>query len=117
MLPHGEGHRSRWIRNTPLGRASFVVFYETSAPVIYGRGGAREVLEIDLAAAPAMQEVVDAMLYLGPPSAITHSRLSPELCKDPAYLKMRVERLSEFASPERDPSVAFKAECAAVIQR
>ena len=61
-----------------------------------------------------MQEVVDAVLYLGPPSSITQNRLSRELCTDPSYLKMRVERLSEFA-PE--PAAKFKAECEAVLKR
>jgi hypothetical protein len=105
------------IRGTPLGRASFVVYFSEAAPVIRGRGGVQEELQPDLAAAPSMQEVVDAILYLGPPSAITHSRLSRELCADPVYLKMRVERLSEVASPGRDPAATFRAECAAVLQR
>lgn len=105
------------IRGTPLGLASSVTYFPRSAPVIRGRGGVQETLQLDLAAAPSMQEVVDAILYLGPLSSITHSRLSRELCADPAYLKMRVERLTEFASPGHDPAATFKAECAAVLQR
>jgi hypothetical protein len=85
--------------------------------VIRGRGGIEETLQPDLTAVPPMQDVVDAILYLGPPSSITHSRLSRELCADPAYLKMRLERLTEFASPGFDPGATFKAECAAVLQR
>jgi hypothetical protein len=34
----------------------------------------------------------DAVLYLGPPSAITFSRLPPSLCSDAQYVKMRLER-------------------------
>ena len=105
------------IRGTPLGFASSVTYFPRSAPVIRGRGGVQETLQPDLAAVPPMQEVVDAILYLGPRSSITHSRLSRELCADPAYVKMRVERLSEFASPGDDPAAAFKAECAAAVQR
>jgi len=105
------------IRGTPLGVASSLAYFPRSAPVIRGRGGIQETLQPDLAAVPPMQEVVDAVLYLGPPSSITHSRLSRELCADPVYIKMRVERLSEFASPGGDPAAAFKAECAAVLQR
>ena len=86
------------IRGTPLGLASSVTYFPRSAPVIRGRGGIQETLQPDLAAAPPMQEVVDAILYLGPPSSITQSRLSRELCADPSYVKMRVERLTEFAS-------------------
>jgi hypothetical protein len=105
------------IRGTLLGLASSVTYFPRSAPVIRGRGGVEETLQPDLAAVPPMQEVVDAILYLGPPSSITQSRLARELCADPAYVKMRVERLSEFASPDRDPAAAFKAECAAALQR
>lgn len=105
------------IRGTPLGLASSVGYFSQSAPVIRGRGGVQEELQPDLAAAPLMQEVVDAMLYLGAPSTITHSRLSRELCLDPVYLKMRVERLTEVASSGRDPAAIFRSECAAVLQR
>jgi hypothetical protein len=105
------------IRGTRLGLASSFGYFSQAAPVIRGRGGVQEELQPDLAAAPPMQDVVDAYLYLGPPSAITHSRLSRELCADPGYLKMRVERLSEFVSPGFDQAAAFRAECAAVLER
>jgi hypothetical protein len=104
-------------RGTPLGMASSIGYVSPAAPVIRGRGGAQEVLQLDVASAPPMQDVMDAMLYLGPPSAITHSRLTRELCADPAYLKMRMERLTEFATPANDPSATFKAECAAVLKQ
>lgn len=102
------------IRGTLLGLASSLTYYPRSLPVIRGRGGIQETLQPDLAAVPPMQEVVDAILYLGPPSSITQSRLSRELCADPAYIKIRVERLTEFTSSGAD---AFKAECAAALQR
>ena len=105
------------IRGTPLGLASSLTYFPRSLPVIRGRGGIQETLQPDLTAVPPMQEVVDAILYLGPPSSITQSRLSRELCADPSYVKMRVERLTEFASFGHDPAAAFKAECAAVLQR
>ena len=101
------------IRGTPLGLASSLTYFPRSLPVIRGRGGVQETLQPDLAAVPPMQDVVDAILYLGPPSSITQSRLSRELCVDPAYIKMRVDRLSEFASM---PAAAFKAECAEVLK-
>ena len=105
------------IRGTTLGLASSVGYFSQAAPVIRGRSGVQEELQLDLAAAPSMQEVVDAMLYLGPPSSITHNRLSRELCADPIYLKMRVERLTQVASSGRDPAATFRAECAAVLKR
>ena len=40
------------------------------------------------------EEQFDAVLYLGPPSDMTRSLLSPGLCRDPAYMDMRRERLS-----------------------
>jgi hypothetical protein len=105
------------IRGTSLGLASSLTYFPRSLPVLRGRGGVQETLQPDLTAVPPMQEVVDAILYLGPPSSITQSRLTRELCADPAYIKMRVERLSEFASLGGAPVAAFKAECAAVLQR
>ena len=104
-----------FIRGTPLGLESSVTYYAQTKPVIRGRGGISETLQPDVAAAPPMQEVVDAILYLGPPSAITHSRLLPELCADPAYVKMRLERLTEFAAD--GPASMFRAECAAVMKQ
>jgi hypothetical protein len=105
------------IRGTPLGLASSLTYFPRSLPVIRGRGGVQETLQLDLTAVPPMQEVVDAILYLGPPSSMTHSRLPRELCADPGYVKMRVERLTEFASPGHDPAAAFKADCAAVLKQ
>jgi hypothetical protein len=105
------------IRGTGLGLAASDTYFSDYLPVLYGKSGVREELQRDLAAAPSMQEVWDAMLYLGPLSTITHSRLSRELCSDPAYVKMRTERLTEVAPPGRDPAATFKAECAAVLQQ
>lgn len=39
-----------------------------------------------------MADQFDAILYLGPPSSISEETLSPELCKDTAYMTMRTER-------------------------
>jgi hypothetical protein len=105
------------VRGTPLGLESSVRYFAQARPVIRGRGGSQEVLQPGVAAAPPMQEVVDAILYLGPPSTITHSRLSPELCSDPVYLKMRLERLTEFAAAGDGPAALLRAECAAVLKR
>ena len=102
-----------FVRGTPLGLASSATYFPRSLPVIRGRGGVQETLQFDPAAVPPMQEAVDAILYLGPPASITQSRLSRELCADASYVKMRVERLSEFSSSGAD---TFKAECAAVLR-
>ena len=41
-----------------------------------------------------MENEFDALLYLGPTSTITYSEPSAELCADPAYVTMRIQRLS-----------------------
>jgi hypothetical protein len=46
-----------------------------------------------------MEEQFDAILYLGPPSAITISPLSPALCADAEYMKMRLARIA-MAGPQ-----------------
>ena len=46
-----------------------------------------------------MQDLFDAVLYLGPPSAMTMSRLSPRLCSDRGYMEMRLGRLALLPTP------------------
>jgi hypothetical protein len=46
-----------------------------------------------------MEDQADAILYLGPPSSMTMSKLSPALCSDPVYMKMRLGRLSLVSPP------------------
>jgi hypothetical protein len=84
---------------------------------IRGRGGVSAVLQPDAANAPPMQDVADAMLYLGPPSSITQSRLTAALCNDRDYVNLRLARLTEVSTAERDATAAFKAECAAVLKQ
>ena len=43
----------------------------------------------------------DAVLYLGPPSAITFSQLSPALCADAEYMDMRLKRMAPLAGLRR----------------
>lgn len=50
-----------------------------------------------------MEEQFDALLYLGPPSAMTIIQLSPPLCSDPAYMEMRLSRLSLVPPPPGAP--------------
>lgn len=56
----------------------------------------------------------DAVLYLGPPSAITFSRLSASLCSDARYLEMRLERvrLQGIVGEELRTREELKRECA-----
>lgn len=43
----------------------------------------------------------DAMLYLGPPSALTIIRLPLSLCTDAEYMEMRRGRLALFGMQDR----------------
>jgi len=45
------------------------------------------------------EDQVDAVLYLGPPSSMTTSKLAPALCSDRAYLEMRLSRLALVPPP------------------
>ena len=40
-----------------------------------------------------MQEMFDALLYLGPPAKITTAMLPAELCADASYRQMRRDRM------------------------
>jgi hypothetical protein len=44
----------------------------------------------------------DALLYLGPRSGLTSSRLPPEFCADAAYREMRLGRMKLVGQPEQD---------------
>jgi hypothetical protein len=60
-----------------------------------------------------MEDQFDAVLYLGPVSSITQSLLSPSLCADAEYRKMRLARMAlEPAGPAAGNIDIFKKECA-----
>ena len=46
-----------------------------------------------------MEDQADAILYLGPPSSLTSSKLPLRLCSDHNYMEMRMRRLSLVPSP------------------
>ena len=56
----------------------------------------------------------DAVLYLGPPSAITFSQLPASLCSDARYLEMRLERVRLLGVVDEESRVReeLKRECA-----
>jgi hypothetical protein len=66
-----------------------------------------------------IDELFDAVVYLGPSSSITFSQLDPATCADQAYLQMRLARVSLLGlpsqAPPRTPTPAerFGQECAA----
>jgi hypothetical protein len=54
---------------------------------------------------------VDAVLHLGPPSAMTTSYLPPALCADPAYFAMRRERMALAGVPPAQADQLLSRDC------
>jgi hypothetical protein len=86
------------IAGTPLGQASFLFFYPDD---IYIRrpDNTWEQVKADPKRSPVMQDQFDAVLYIGPKSSVTYSKVSKELCADPDYLPMRIGRMKINAGP------------------
>jgi hypothetical protein len=59
------------------------------------------------------EEQIDAVLYLGPPSAMTDSNLSPKLCADTAYIEMRLKRIAIAGPPIEAENL--KKYCASLV--
>jgi len=61
------------------------------------------------------EEQFDAVLYLGPPSSMTRSKLAPALCSDRTYLEVRLWRLNLIPPPPGatfSPAEQLKDYCA-----
>ena len=84
------------MRGTNLGRLNFSVI-----------GGIRSKLRVE--------DQYDAVLYVGPPSSITISELPVELCRDEAYMTMRVSRLAVMPGGAEEVE-SFKNSCAQRIR-
>jgi hypothetical protein len=55
----------------------------------------------------SMEDTFDAVLYLGPPSSMTMSRLSAAQCADANYMKMRLARMEFDAVQVRKERIEF----------
>jgi hypothetical protein len=86
------------IRGTPLGEASFRSYYPH--PMFTKDGDAMVEIYVDPTRSPVMQDQFDAILYLGAPSELTWSQLSPGLSSDPEYITMRSTRLAWAGIPD-----------------
>lgn len=60
---------------------------------------------------------VDAVLYLGPASALTTSRLSRALCEDASYVAMRRERMALSGLPPAQADNLLSRDCPAVAPK
>lgn len=92
-----------WIRGTAIGARPFTSFYGPNPP------GVKWPV--------AFEDHFDAILYLGPPSARTTSRVPAALCQDEQYMRERFRRLA-FLPPVVRPDFidAMKRFCAAQKQ-
>jgi hypothetical protein len=93
------------LHGTVLGAADFTFYYPTTMPRLRIRNG-----KPDLAAPLArtewrslrMEDQFNAVLYLGPVTTITFSVLSPTLCRDPTYIRMRLARITLVGGPKSE---------------
>ena len=99
------------LRGTPLGLAKFR-FFAPAPAALRDLDPLRDLL---------MQDQFDALIYTGPPAPLKVSQLSPTLCADPGYMKMRLARLQLATSimPPGGPNPVdeLKQYCARVTQR
>jgi hypothetical protein len=97
------------IGGTVLGSADFAFYYpfDLAPPPRSGEPARR---------AAHMEEEFDAVLYLGPISAITRARLSPTLCADVAYMETRLARMALVRGSQGQIN-QLKAYCTAQTQK
>ena len=99
------------LRGTSLGAQDFAVYYPFP---IYRFDKDHKVVAQKATRPLRMEEQFDAILYLGPKSSITYSSLSPELCRDQTYIKMRSARMELMAGAPQ-ASAAFKKGCEDIV--
>ncbi len=103
------------LRGTALGAADFASYYPR--PLMIGSDG--KPLP-DRRRPMRMEDQLDALLYLGPPSGMMMASLSPALCSDPAYLEMRLRRTALLPLPPNgaaSPVDRLKQHCAALPRK
>ena len=93
------------LAGTPLGQASFLFFYPDD---IYIRrpDNTWERVKADPKRSPLMQDQFDAILYIGPKSSMTYSKLTKASCADQEYMQMRLGRMKISAGPNADTAGA-----------
>jgi hypothetical protein len=87
------------LQGTTLGAADFTDYY----PFQTERGEVRDGEYVPITRAEwrqmPMEQQFDAVLYLGPPSTLTKSRVTPALCADSEYRAMRRDRMRRTEMP------------------
>jgi hypothetical protein len=110
-LESDAGVRVFTIRNATRGSYESVLALQPDAP-------AWPVPSLAIAAGTVLTQgefgSVDAVLYLGPTSAMTTSRLSRSLCEDASYIAMRRERMALSGVPPAQVADLLSRDCPAV---
>jgi hypothetical protein len=83
---------------TILGARSFRSFL-SPGPLMIGADG-RPQPEPPSVLRP-IEDVYDAVLYVGSPSTVTYAHLSSDLCADASYVRMRRERMAMAPAPQQ----------------
>jgi hypothetical protein len=81
------------LRGTRLGGLDAALFWSSDMPRFAMRDGKPSPLPREQWRVVPMQDIFDALLYLGPASTITTARLPAALCADAAYRQMRRARM------------------------
>ena len=90
------------VRGTIMGAADFSEFENPSQR--YRIRGDDDFVPIprDQWVKRPLEDIVDAVLYVGPASGRTSAAISRTLCADPAYIKMRLDRIALLNMAEAD---------------
>ena len=81
------------LRGTPLGAADFTFFYPFDDSRVSERDGKLVPIPKEMWRKLSMEDLFDAILYVGRPADITYAKASAQLCANQAYLTMRTSRL------------------------
>jgi hypothetical protein len=86
------------LRGTVLGAAAFESYYAAPARFTL-RDGKFAAIPREEWRTLRMEDQFDAILYLGPPSAMTNAQPSRALCSDPVYVRTRLARMALVGLP------------------
>jgi hypothetical protein len=98
------------VRGTALGAADFSEFENPGQR--YRIRGEDDFVPIprEQWASRRLEDIVDGILYVGPASGRTTSGIWPQLCADPSYVKMRIDRITLVGLPQAEAD-AVKRVC------
>ena len=114
-----EGSLTRWqpdtvswkpmtvaiVRGTVLGSADFSEFEDARERYLIRGENDFVPLPRERWASRRVEQEIDAVLYVGPASGRTTAPLSPVLCADPNYVKIRLERIALVGLPPGEADI------------